>query len=267
MPSTSIELDGGYDDSLKRKFIRNDSAFRGPLSAPSSPRSPPRSRGRRNSWVGNTENDGFFKRWVEEPLGLAGAEPERVPTTENVASPSGYGPTPHQESGPSRTISEDLTVGRQSKHSTWDATARRLGIKSIHSSDKRESQGEMDTFDESIHHNAPESRPPTARITHRRWSMLKTRFAPTSAVSNGDPAASTAVSPDINISDELLGGGLAALMLKLHFDRDEQDRRRVPVLLHHLKIRVSDSVRPLSGNSTAFRIEVCCTSFVWCFHA
>lgn len=260
--SNHTPIGEGYDDSLGNRFVRNESAFRGPLSAPSSPKTPPRSRaGRRNSWLGNPDNDGFFKRWVEEPLGFAtAAEPERPHTAETVASPSGSVPDPQhqrQDPEPSRATSDDLANGRQSKVSTWDATARRLGLKS--NSEKRDSQEETDTFDESTDTHAPNARPSGARTATRRWGMIKNRFAPAAAANAnnaGPPTASAAVSPDVNISDELLGGGLAALMLKLHFDRDEQDRRRVPVLLHHLKIRVSDSVRPMSGNTTAFRVEV-----------
>ncbi|KAF8315399.1 phospholipase D [Clavulina sp. PMI_390] len=95
---------------------------------------------------------------------------------------------------------------------------------------------------------------PSSRLASRRWSLIKDRLVPGSKQPRpGDSAA--AVPSDVNITDELLGGGLATLMVKLHFDRDEQGKRRMPVLLHHLKIRVSDSINPLHGTHTAFRIE------------
>ncbi|KAG8706505.1 Phospholipase D1 [Ceratobasidium sp. 395] len=50
-------------------------------------------------------------------------------------------------------------------------------------------------------------------------------------------------------------GGLGVLLLQMFFERDDQDRRRVPILLHHLKIRVSDSINPLNGRHAVFRIE------------
>ena len=59
----------------------------------------------------------------------------------------------------------------------------------------------------------------------------------------------------VNITDELITGGLAALMLKLWFERDEKGHRRVPILLHRLRIRISDSLHPLDGNKAVFRIE------------
>jgi phospholipase D1/2 len=71
--------------------------------------------------------------------------------------------------------------------------------------------------------------------------------------SNKGPSA--VVSQSVNITDELMVGGLSTLMLKLWFERDEKDHRRVPVLFHRLRIRVSDSLHPLHGNKAVFRIE------------
>jgi phospholipase D1/2 len=59
----------------------------------------------------------------------------------------------------------------------------------------------------------------------------------------------------VNITDELTVGGLSALILRLWFERDERDRRRVPILLHRLRIRVSDSLHPLHRSHSVFRIE------------
>ena len=59
----------------------------------------------------------------------------------------------------------------------------------------------------------------------------------------------------VNITDELIAGGLSTLMLRLWFERDEKGHRRVPILLHRLRIRISDSLHPLDGNKAVFRIE------------
>lgn len=85
--------------------------------------------------------------------------------------------------------------------------------------------------------------------------MIKHRLAP-GHTSDSAAGPSSAVDADLNISDELMTGGLATLMLRMYFERDEQDRRRVPVLLHHLKIKVSDSAHLLNGSRSVFRIEV-----------
>jgi len=59
----------------------------------------------------------------------------------------------------------------------------------------------------------------------------------------------------VDITDELIFSGLTGLMLNMWLERDERDERRVPLLLHRLRIRVSDSVNPLNNNSAVFRIE------------
>ncbi|KAI9464976.1 phospholipase D [Lactarius psammicola] len=88
------------------------------------------------------------------------------------------------------------------------------------------------------------------------WSRL--RFLIPSVIS---PVAKETTLPsavttgDVNITDELLVGGLSVLMLRLWFERDERDRRRVPMLLHRLRIRISDSLHPLGGAQSVFRIE------------
>ena len=60
---------------------------------------------------------------------------------------------------------------------------------------------------------------------------------------------------NVNISDELIASSLATLMLKLWFERDEKGHRRVPILLHRLRIRINDTLRPLDGSKAVFRIE------------
>lgn len=59
----------------------------------------------------------------------------------------------------------------------------------------------------------------------------------------------------VNITDELITGGLSTLMLRLWFERDEKDHRRIPVLLHRLRIRVTDSLHPMHAQKSVFRIE------------
>jgi phospholipase D1/2 len=70
-----------------------------------------------------------------------------------------------------------------------------------------------------------------------------------------EPGPSVIASNTVNITDELITGGLSTLMLRLWLERDEKGRRRVPVLLHRLHIRVSDSIHPLQQQKSVFRIE------------
>ncbi|KAH9028647.1 phospholipase D [Lactarius hengduanensis] len=88
------------------------------------------------------------------------------------------------------------------------------------------------------------------------WSRLRFLIPSViSPVSKESTPPSAVTTGDVNITDELLVGGLSVLMLRLWFERDERDRRRVPMLLHRLRIRISDSLHPLGGAQSVFRIE------------
>ena len=87
-----------------------------------------------------------------------------------------------------------------------------------------------------------------------KWGLLRSLF-PTLRSHTLAAPASAVTSHTVNITDELITGGLSTLMLRLWFERDEKDHRRIPVLFHRLRIRVSDSLHPLHGHKSVFRIE------------
>ncbi|KAG8805702.1 Phospholipase D1, partial [Serendipita sp. 399] len=60
---------------------------------------------------------------------------------------------------------------------------------------------------------------------------------------------------NVDVIQELTYTGLAPLLLRMWFERDERDERRVPILMNQLRIRVSDSIYPLSNSKAVFRIE------------
>lgn len=106
--------------------------------------------------------------------------------------------------------------------------------------------------------------PPEKQEKHERnksgalakWGRLKSLLPHVaSQTQQSTPGASAVTSHTVNITDELIAGGLSTLMLRLWFERDEKDQRRVPVLFHRLRIRVSDSLHPLQGHKSVFRIE------------
>ncbi|KAI0324905.1 phospholipase D [Cubamyces sp. BRFM 1775] len=101
-------------------------------------------------------------------------------------------------------------------------------------------------------HMNDEARSPAAP----KWGRLRSLIPHIASQAKAQtPAPSTVVSPNVNITDELITGGLATLMLRLWIERDERGHRRVPALFHRLRIRVSDSLHPLHGNKAVFRIE------------
>ena len=90
-----------------------------------------------------------------------------------------------------------------------------------------------------------------------KWSRLKSLIPHIAGqrAAAGTPGPSAVIPQSVNITDELIAGGLSTLMLRLWFERDEKGHRRVPVLFHRLRIRVSDSLHPLHGHRAVFRIE------------
>ncbi|EGO24033.1 hypothetical protein SERLADRAFT_362129 [Serpula lacrymans var. lacrymans S7.9] len=99
----------------------------------------------------------------------------------------------------------------------------------------------------------PSKKPSGAAKWGRLRSLLPNVISHT--VSTQTATHSVITPHHVNITDELITGGLSTLMLRLWFERDEKDHRRIPLLLHRLRIRISDSLHPLHGNKAVFRIE------------
>jgi phospholipase D1/2 len=100
-----------------------------------------------------------------------------------------------------------------------------------------------------------QSQPPGSRSPSIGWNRLRSLFPRATQSLAREPPPSAVTSGGVNIADELIVGGLSALILSLWFERDEHGRRRVPILLHRLRIRISDSLHPLHGAHSVFRIE------------
>jgi phospholipase D1/2 len=104
----------------------------------------------------------------------------------------------------------------------------------------------------SLPHASQEPKQPGRAKWGRLRSLLPQIIQQDTSVTSGP---SVVTSPSVNITDELITGGLSTLMLRLWFERDEKEHRRVPVLLHRLRIRVSDSIHPMQEQKSVFRIE------------
>ncbi|KAI0755244.1 phospholipase D [Daedaleopsis nitida] len=102
----------------------------------------------------------------------------------------------------------------------------------------------------SMPHMQRESRTPTTP----KWGRLKS-LLPHIAAKAHHPPPSAVAPANVNITDELITGGLATLIPRMWIERDDRGHRRVPALFHRLRIRVSDSLHPLHGNKAVFRIE------------
>lgn len=93
--------------------------------------------------------------------------------------------------------------------------------------------------------------------TMPRWGRLRSLLPHIASQGSKttQPGARSVIPHNVNITDELITGGLSTLMLRLWFDRDEKGHRRVPALFHRLRIRISDSLHPMHGHKAVFRIE------------
>lgn len=104
----------------------------------------------------------------------------------------------------------------------------------------------------SLSHFKQEGKPNTTP----RWNRLRSLLPSIAAQGREQiPGPSAVVPQSVNITDELMAGGLAALLPRLYFEHDEKGHRRVPILFQRLRIRVSDSLHPLHGHKAVFRIE------------
>ncbi|KIY71705.1 phospholipase D [Cylindrobasidium torrendii FP15055 ss-10] len=101
--------------------------------------------------------------------------------------------------------------------------------------------------------------PEQRKQSNPKWGRLRalmTNVTPsTNPRSAGTQGVQAVSGHSVNITDELITGGLSTLMLRLWHERDENDQRRIPVFFHRLRLRISDSLHPLHGHKTVFRIE------------
>ncbi|KAF8208791.1 hypothetical protein K438DRAFT_1667027 [Mycena galopus ATCC 62051] len=94
--------------------------------------------------------------------------------------------------------------------------------------------------------------------TAPKWGRLRSlipHIASQASEKAATPGPSVVAGNTVNITDELIASGLSTLMLRMWFERDEKDHRRIPALFHRLRIRVTDSLNPLDGQKSVFRIE------------
>ncbi|KAJ7857670.1 phospholipase D [Mycena olivaceomarginata] len=101
---------------------------------------------------------------------------------------------------------------------------------------------------------SPSDRPKTAPKWGRLRSLIP-HIAGQAREKDATSGPSVVTHHTVNITDELIAGGLSTLMLRMWFERDEKDHRRIPALFHRLRIRVADSLNPLDGQKSVFRIE------------
>ncbi|KAF5339011.1 hypothetical protein D9611_008713 [Ephemerocybe angulata] len=176
-----------------------------------------------------------------------GQEKQRGASHPHPTSPSTAAPTPATTApnSPATRIRRAFSVPQQIQGST-----------------SQQSTGGISTAGSSVH-GGEESKEGEMKnpIGKAKWARLRallpqiTHEAGAQSSLNPPSAPGFAVSPAVNVVDELITGGLATLMPKLWFDRAEKGQRRIPVLLHRLRLRITDSLHPLHKSRSVFRIE------------
>jgi len=222
-----------HDDPSTYDVTPRETQFRGPFDT-THPEQKDRNQDatdRRGKRRETSRWDGFKSRWLPEALAGSPSEEQSgidwgKDKDEEDAQANG-GPSPRKASSAVASGSDSGLGLPRSQSSVQDKGKER---------ERQDTQG---------------SKSPTTGWSRLRF-LIPSVISPVAKESTLPSAVTTG---DVNITDELLVGGLSVVMLRLWFERDERGRRRVPMLLHRLRIRISDSLHPLGGAQSVFRIE------------
>ncbi|KAF7977717.1 hypothetical protein HWV62_2994 [Athelia sp. TMB] len=149
----------------------------------------------------------------------------------------------------------DFGAGKEKEREKEDGDARQHTLDAPQSPKEKEKEASGDNLQRS--QSLPHGKDKAGREGQARWRRLRSLIPQVTGQGKAPGAGGqAAINPqNVNIADELMIGGLSAIMLRLWFERDEKDRRRIPILFHRLRIRISDSLHPMQGHKSVFRIE------------
>ncbi|CCA73544.1 probable SPO14-phospholipase D [Serendipita indica DSM 11827] len=236
-PENSDEEEARLADPYRKKFKRSPSGFRsaweyGEQETPGTARM----KRQRDSWI-DVEAWNPIK-W----LGLTEAD-ENASADKQAQAETG------------EPLSKEKSDGDREAKPAPDENPMRTD------SPEPATEGEAEKVDKLKPESSKQNRPPRSfSLPHMKtaptWSRLKALLP--QVVGTQGPAQSPTVAhkrQEVDIIHELTYSGLGPLLLRMWFERDERDERRVPILMHQLRIRVSDSIYPLSNSKAVFRIE------------
>jgi phospholipase D1/2 len=231
----ALTHDSIRDDTPVYDLTPRETHFRGPFDSPPEQKDRDHEvadrRGKRRDtglW------DGFKSRWFPDaPTGPPCEEPSGV----DQGTDGDKGDVQSSGGRPSHEVSSPVASGSGSGS----------GLARMGSMSTQERTRENERRDS---HQTQGSKSPSMG-----WSRLRFLLPRVLSSTAKQPPPSTVTPSGVTITDELTVGGLSVLILRLWFDRDERGRRRVPILLHRLRIRISDSLHPLHGPHSVFRIE------------
>jgi phospholipase D1/2 len=234
-----------YDgsDPFAYDLIPRETQFRGPFDV-----IPPEQKDREREAADRREKqkspsrsssrwDDFKSRWL--PDALAGSPSQETSGADWEKEKEREGTHTNGEPS-SRGISSAVASG--SRSGSGSALARSHSLSTQGRGKERERRDSQ-------------TQTPGSKSPSTGWNRLRFLLPNVVASTAKEPMPSAVTPHGVNITDELTVGGLSALILRLWFERDERGRRRVPILLHRLRIRISDSLHPLHGSHSVFRIE------------
>lgn len=220
------EVEARLTDPYRKRFVHTQSGFKGawdqdsPVSA--------RGKGQRESWL-DVDNWNPIK-WIAGNEAEKEADADAVPNNKREG-PNEEGTSPTRLKVPARSESpENLEEGEAPKLEPPKPSRIPRSF--------------------SLHQMKSASTP--------TWNRLKALLPQVVPNQNENVAPALMAAPekrDVDLVHELTYSGLSTLVLRMWYERDPHNERRVPILMQQLKIRVSDSIYPLSSSKAVFRIE------------
>lgn len=245
------EEDGSQDDDDAGEEQRDDDAAKQPASRPPADRNASSSRfrdifmgrGSRTS-TPNVNEDERARRGLR---GAFGSGPEEGEGQDAEATPAQQGEE-QAESGQQQGV--DQTKASEQRDSSPDDKLKK--ISGVMLGRDGNANGSASTSNGSADANLSRD---------DKWAILKQRVQATGAVAKRRAEKSRQdqrkrVMGGLDMTAELQSGVLPVILLKMALEQDESGHRRVPVLLNHLRLKVTDSVNPLHNSQAIFRIEL-----------
>lgn len=260
--SLTFENSDAYEGELKPpdappEFRRLESDFRGALEYNN-----PEQREKEREMAEKRERQRLNKLsedYYWNPLKWFGMEPtQQSPVEEEDSADGGYFDFFKSEKGKGRAKEETNDETHENGVAIRNGSAVHSAIPEEDEEDQASPSSPRPPV--SRHRSLPQIRGQSSRRNSFArtpgWARLRARLPDLLHRKEVDRPGQTVIPPHVvNITDELIMGGLAAMMPKLWIERDEHGNRRVPVLLHRLRVRISDSLFPTKEKKAVFRIE------------
>ncbi|CAO1625909.1 unnamed protein product [Sympodiomycopsis kandeliae] len=265
---------------------RKSNSFRQPSgddADPSSSSGPSESQQKRQDGSGSNNASNDSSGGLRGVFGAAGnfsdePQPAQDPYTDNKPTGSKPAPADHDgkqqrkdtygsaDSRPAQQADAPDAKPASQRQSSQDAQMSKisnlmLGRKQASADDSKDGKMATETAKQDGDTDGAQTGQGSGLSSSQRWALLKQRVQATGAVAKHrankqKEGQRKRVLGGLDMTAELQSGILPVFLLKMALERDEAGHRRVPVLLNHLRLKVTDSVNPLHNTQAIFRIEL-----------